>query len=188
MAGPQQRVRPDRQSPATFDRSWKRSRAPRRRGPSPSFRKSRSRPPRCGRRLASVLSWKTSAERQNRPPPIHRGTEVRALNRAWTRLKRDEVWMNRHRAFGLCLSMMFSESRCTLFRIMLQTAGGNQAGCSSALRTRSAVLRAPSLRMASARWLSNVLGLMFIRKAPCLLEHPSLIRLSTSRSRLVSGF
>jgi hypothetical protein len=27
----------------------------------------------------------------------------------------------------------------------------NQAGCSSALRTRSAVLRAPSLRMASAR-------------------------------------
>ena len=33
--------------------------------------------------------------------------------------------------------------------------------------------------MASARWLSKVLGLMFIRKAPCLLEHPSLIRLST---------
>src|SRR5438128_1515248 len=41
---------------------------------------------------------------------------------------------------------------------------------------------------ASARWLSNVLGLIFIRKAPCLLEQPSLIRLSTSRSRLVNGF
>src|SRR5260370_4954293 len=41
--------------------------------------------------------------------------------------------------------------------------------------------------MASARWLSKVLGLIFIREAPCLLEHPSLIRLSTSRSRLVSG-
>src|SRR3954463_7710582 len=64
----------------------------------------------------------------------------------------------------------------------------DQAECISALRTRSAVLRAPSLRMASARWLSNVLGLMFIRKAPCLLEHPSLIRPSTSRSRFVSGF
>src|SRR6476469_843227 len=64
----------------------------------------------------------------------------------------------------------------------------NQAGCSSALRTRSAVLRAPSLRIASARWLSNVLGLIFMRKAPCLLEQPSLIRPSTSRSRLVSGF
>ena len=34
----------------------------------------------------------------------------------------------------------------------------------------------------------EVLGLIFIRKAPCLLEQPSLIRLSTSRSRLVSGF
>ena len=42
--------------------------------------------------------------------------------------------------------------------------------CSSALRTRSAVLRAPSLRIASARWLSNVRGLMFILSAPCLLE------------------
>jgi hypothetical protein len=44
------------------------------------------------------------------------------------------------------------------------------SGCSSAARTRSAVLRAPSLRMASARWLSKVRGLICIRKAPCLLE------------------
>jgi pimeloyl-ACP methyl ester carboxylesterase len=36
-------------------------------------------------------------------------------------LKRDEIWMNRHRALGLCLSMIFRENRCTLFRIMLWT-------------------------------------------------------------------
>jgi hypothetical protein len=34
-------------------------------------------------------------------------------------LKRDEIGMNRHRALGCCLSMIFSESRFTLFRIML---------------------------------------------------------------------
>ncbi len=42
--------------------------------------------------------------------------------------------------------------------------------CSSAARTRSAVLRAPSLRIASARWLSKVRGLISIRNAPCLFE------------------
>jgi len=35
-------------------------------------------------------------------------------------LKRDEIKMNRHRALGYCLSMIFSENRYTLFRIMLQ--------------------------------------------------------------------
>jgi hypothetical protein len=34
-------------------------------------------------------------------------------------LKRDEIKMNRHRALGYCLSMIFSENRYTLFRIML---------------------------------------------------------------------
>jgi len=34
-------------------------------------------------------------------------------------LKRDEIWSNRHRALILCLSMIFSENRFTLFRIML---------------------------------------------------------------------
>ena len=48
------------------------------------------------------------------------------------------------------------------------------------------MLRAPSLRIASARWLSKVRGLICIRSAPCLFEKPSLISLSTSRSRLVS--
>ncbi|MDI3566220.1 hypothetical protein [Bradyrhizobium sp. Arg816] len=35
------------------------------------------------------------------------------------RLKRDEIEMNRHRALGCCLSMIFSENRYALFRIML---------------------------------------------------------------------
>ncbi|WP_156944442.1 hypothetical protein [Bradyrhizobium sp. Ec3.3] len=35
------------------------------------------------------------------------------------RLKRDEIGLNRHRALGYCLSMIFSENRFTLFRIML---------------------------------------------------------------------
>jgi hypothetical protein len=34
-------------------------------------------------------------------------------------LKRDELKMNRHRALALCLGMIFSENRFTLFRIML---------------------------------------------------------------------
>jgi hypothetical protein len=34
-------------------------------------------------------------------------------------LKRDEIWMNRHRALGHCLSMILSENRFTLFRNML---------------------------------------------------------------------
>jgi len=34
-------------------------------------------------------------------------------------LKRDEIWMNRHRALASCLSMIFSENRYALFRIML---------------------------------------------------------------------
>jgi hypothetical protein len=32
--------------------------------------------------------------------------------------KRDEFRMNRHRALALCLGMIFSENRFTLFRIM----------------------------------------------------------------------
>ncbi|WP_342739288.1 hypothetical protein [Bradyrhizobium sp. B117] len=35
------------------------------------------------------------------------------------RLKRDEIRMNRHRALDYCLSMIFPENRCALFRIML---------------------------------------------------------------------
>jgi hypothetical protein len=33
--------------------------------------------------------------------------------------KRDEIGMNHHRALALCLSMISSENRFTLFRIML---------------------------------------------------------------------
>jgi hypothetical protein len=35
------------------------------------------------------------------------------------KLKRDEIRINRHRVLGYCLSMIFSENRCALFRIML---------------------------------------------------------------------
>ncbi|TFV39438.1 hypothetical protein E4K66_13650 [Bradyrhizobium frederickii] len=35
------------------------------------------------------------------------------------RLKRDAIRINRHRALGCCLSMIFPENRCALFRIML---------------------------------------------------------------------
>jgi len=34
-------------------------------------------------------------------------------------LKRDEIVLNRHRALAFYLSMIFSENRFTLFRIML---------------------------------------------------------------------
>jgi len=34
-------------------------------------------------------------------------------------LKRDDFSSNRHPALSLCLSMIFSENRYTLFRIML---------------------------------------------------------------------
>jgi len=32
--------------------------------------------------------------------------------------------LNRHRAFGFLFRMIFSENRCTLFRIMLQAVSG----------------------------------------------------------------
>jgi len=34
------------------------------------------------------------------------------------RLERGEIGINRHRAPDSCLRMIFSENRCTLFRIM----------------------------------------------------------------------
>jgi hypothetical protein len=36
---------------------------------------------------------------------------------AW--LERDELWLDRHPALAFCLSMIFSENRYPLFRIML---------------------------------------------------------------------
>ena len=38
-----------------------------------------------------------------------------------TRLERDELWLDWHPALAFCLSMIFSENRSPLFRIMLQT-------------------------------------------------------------------
>jgi hypothetical protein len=37
----------------------------------------------------------------------------------WTGLKRDKIRTNHHRALGYCLSMIFSENRFALFRILL---------------------------------------------------------------------
>jgi hypothetical protein len=34
-------------------------------------------------------------------------------------LERDELWFDRHPALAFCLSMIFSENRIPLFRIML---------------------------------------------------------------------
>jgi hypothetical protein len=44
---------------------------------------------------------------------------ITRLQRNASSLKRDEIRMNRHRALGSCLSMIFSENRVALFRIML---------------------------------------------------------------------
>ena len=43
-------------------------------------------------------------------------------------LKRDEIGLNRHRALALCLGMIFSENRFTLFRIMPSSKGPRRAG------------------------------------------------------------
>ena len=45
--------------------------------------------------------------------------EAIARTGAGERLRRDANRMNGHRALGRCLSMIFSENRCALFRIML---------------------------------------------------------------------
>ncbi len=47
-------------------------------------------------------------------------------------LKRDGFRSKRHRALAYCLSMIFSENRCPLFRIMLQ--GNKAAHSEKALR------------------------------------------------------
>jgi hypothetical protein len=52
------------------------------------------------------------------------GTAPRSARRnsrivACIMLKRDEIGLNRHRALAPCLSMIFSENRFALFRIML---------------------------------------------------------------------
>jgi hypothetical protein len=44
---------------------------------------------------------------------------LRYVGASARRLKRDDISSNRHPALSLCLSMILSENRCTLFRIML---------------------------------------------------------------------
>ncbi|MCW2221243.1 hypothetical protein M2232_004775 [Bradyrhizobium japonicum] len=75
---------------------------------------------------------------QHRILPQSRAIEAAEIDGNWNRpdcrkfrdrdaagraLKRDEIGMNHHRALGYCLSMIFSENRGTLFRIMLYASG-----------------------------------------------------------------
>jgi hypothetical protein len=56
-------------------------------------------------------------------PGAHSGTPATMMTRwpaqAIAVLERDDLSSNRHRALSFCLSMIFSENRCPLFRIML---------------------------------------------------------------------
>jgi hypothetical protein len=61
----------------------------------------------CGqKRLRFVHFRDDPGKDRDRPAPSRR------------RLKRDDLRMNRHRALAYCSRMIFSENRCTLFRIM----------------------------------------------------------------------
>jgi hypothetical protein len=51
--------------------------------------------------------------------PILRKLAGGAMAGRRKRLKRDDFSLNRHPALASCLSMIFSENRCTLFGIML---------------------------------------------------------------------
>ncbi|MCC8969587.1 hypothetical protein [Bradyrhizobium brasilense] len=48
-----------------------------------------------------------------------RGLLPSSKSRRFNGLRRDEIGLNHHRALAPCLSMIFSENRFTLFRIML---------------------------------------------------------------------
>jgi len=77
------------------------------------------------------LYWKLSRSRrdlispaltgQQPPTSVSLGARLQFADEsgAHVGLKRDEIRLNRHRALGLCWSMIFSENRYTLFQIML---------------------------------------------------------------------
>jgi hypothetical protein len=52
-------------------------------------------------------------------PPLKKGGRFVARLDPDDAQERDEIRLNRHRALESCLSMIFSENRFTLFRIML---------------------------------------------------------------------
>jgi hypothetical protein len=52
------------------------------------------------------------------PQALKAADDRAAAERALESLKRGDLRMNRHRALDLCLRMIFSENRFTLFRIM----------------------------------------------------------------------
>jgi hypothetical protein len=59
------------------------------------------------------------ASHHRRNPVASRVTSEQANFRAHDTLERDDFSSNRHPALASCLSMIFSENRCTLFEIML---------------------------------------------------------------------
>jgi hypothetical protein len=76
-----------------------------------------------GRRAGvAVIDWKTS-DFDLLPQAVlmidHPNRKSKVRFRQFASLKRDEIKLNRHRALASCLSMIFSENRFTLFRIML---------------------------------------------------------------------
>jgi hypothetical protein len=85
----------------------------------------------AGRLVSATSVWfattKTADAAMRKPPMPDLGAAKKrsggiagSIVGSWyTRLKRDEIWMNHHRALGCCLCMIFSENRCALFRIML---------------------------------------------------------------------
>jgi len=67
--------------------------------------------------LAKTMVW--SLAKIGKQPTDRSSVRRRHERIGYDRLKRDEIGLNRHRALALCLSMIFSENRFTLFQIML---------------------------------------------------------------------
>src|SRR6267143_5235025 len=59
-------------------------------------------------------------ERRIKPDAVAERGPAIALRERNSALERDDSSSNRHPALSFCLSMIFSENRCPLFRIMLQ--------------------------------------------------------------------
>ena len=76
----------------------------------------------CGaaylRQVALRIKRPLQVNRRTRWLMISLETRTEHFDAVTATLKRDGIWLNHHRALASCLSMIFSENRCTLFRIM----------------------------------------------------------------------
>jgi hypothetical protein len=68
---------------------------------------------------AAGVPRRAGPRHQANPDRARRADRQAPGHAAGNRLKRDEIRLNRHRALDSCLSMIFSENRFALFRIML---------------------------------------------------------------------